>query len=60
MIKRKERLKMIDWKKMINDHNKEFNGKCLDDPNPIMFRVKLKTMICLYYSRVIIKLLETI
>ena len=27
---------------MINDHNKEFNGKCLDDPNHIMFRVKLK------------------
>ena len=36
---------MIDWKKMINDHNKEFNGKCLDDPNHIMLRVKQKNMI---------------
>ena len=33
---------MLNWKKIINDHNKEFNGKCMDDQNPIMFRVKLK------------------
>lgn len=33
---------MLNWKKIINDHNKEFNGKCMDDTNPIMFRVKLK------------------
>lgn len=33
---------MIKWKKMINDHNEEFNGKCLIDQNPLVFRVKLK------------------
>ena len=53
MIKTKDRLKMINWKKMINDHDKEFNGKCLDDPNPIMFRVKLKTRCLLMMKKII-------
>lgn len=44
---------MIKWKKMINDHNEEFNGKCLIDPNPLVFRVKLKNydMPLLFNSR---------
>ena len=33
---------MIKWKKLINDHNEEFNGKCLEDAHPLVFRVKLK------------------
>ena len=33
---------MINWKKMIDLHNEEFNGLCMNDDNPIVFRVKLK------------------
>lgn len=33
---------MINWRNMINLHNEDFNGKCCNDKNPLVFRVKLK------------------
>lgn len=34
---------MLNWEKMIEEHNAKLNYKCLDDKNPLVFRVKLKS-----------------
>ena len=34
---------MLNWEKMIDEHNAKLNYKCLGDKNPLVFRVKLKS-----------------